>query len=318
MNLYEIYQPIRNNLEKVEKILEEKIPVNNSFLKEINSYLFSPVSRGKRLRPALVLFSSKLNHGNNNKEIISLAVALELIHTASLIHDDIIDGAITRRNQLTVNEKWGNQVAVLSGDILYAQAFHHLSEIGDPEIIKIITQTISLMSLGEMEELRNKNNFCLTEQEYLRIVRNKTAILLSTCCRTGALLAGAVKKTATLFSEYGLNFGLAFQIIDDCLDFVGEKEKIGKPIGLDLKDGKITLPLIRLFNLLPAERTKELRQLSFGRIKNLILEYRALDYAWEKARKYIAIAKEKLDILAPSPYRNSFFKLAEYLITRDH
>ncbi|HCJ67045.1 MAG TPA: hypothetical protein DHV62_06910, partial [Elusimicrobia bacterium] len=209
MDLNRIYAPIKKDLDKVEDKLRKNFPATNNFLKKINEHLFRAKTQGKRIRPALVLFSSKISSNSgagkahNSSEVISLAVAIELIHTASLIHDDIIDNAIERHNQATLHREYGNRTAILAGDILYAQAFNLLSEIGIPEIVQIMSEAVKKVCLGEIEETRKRESLFVysslprkdilqdvpSEEEYFTIIRNKTAVLMSACCEAGALLS---------------------------------------------------------------------------------------------------------------------------------
>ncbi len=376
MDLNKIYAPIKEELEKVEDRLRKNFPTTNSFLKKINEHLFQAKKQGKRIRPALVLFSSKISSNSNagklsnNPEVISLAVAIELIHTASLIHDDIIDNAIERHNQLTLHREYGSRTAILAGDILYAQAFNLLSEIGIPEIVQIMSEAVKRVCIGEIEETRKreallnsvsstaKNAFrdVASEKEYFSIIRNKTAVLMSACCEAGALLswftvpgstnslrpeasgqragqgqrsglgAGNGDEAANL-GNYGLNFGLAYQIIDDYLDLFGEKEKTGKSVGIDLKEGTLTLPLIRLREMMSQTQKANSKNLikNFNQIVNsqnhqlrkLLLEYKILDYIREKTNFFLSQAKERIVSFHPSIYRDGLLSLTEYVYLRE-
>lgn len=319
MDLNEIYQLVREDLEKVENELQECFPTTNNFLKKINHYLFQAKKQGKRLRPALVLFSTHLSAGKTktNSAVISLAVALELIHTASLIHDDIIDNATTRHHQLTLRCKYGNQVAVLAGDILYAQAYNLLSAIGNPEIIKIVSKAVEKVCLGEIEETRRRDlsnplPLDLEEEEYLQIIENKTASLFSACCHSAALLGKIGEEQVNALKEFGLNFGFAYQIVDDYLDLFGEKEKTGKSF-TDLKEGNLTLPLIHLQKFLTLRNISLLKNCQ---VRKLLLKYKILDYIREKTKNYLTQAKEKLAFFAPSVYKDSLLHLTEYVYLR--
>lgn len=219
-NLKEIYFPIDKELSVVE--LELKNQINSIIInKKIINYFFK--ISGKRLRPALVLLSSK--NYNSNQQVIALATAVELIHSASLIHDDIIDNSELRREQLTLNKKFGNQIAVLIGDIFYSKAFSLLTKIGNSKVLDIICQTTQKMCLGEIEEIK-KNK--ISTSKYLEIIKNKTALFMSACCQCGAILADADKKIINILTNYGFNFGILYQIIDDYRDkeFYCNKKKL--------------------------------------------------------------------------------------------
>ncbi len=319
MDLNEIYQPIREDLEKVENELRRCFPVTNNFLKKINHHLFQAKNQGKRIRPALVLFSTRLSTGKTrtNSAVISLAVALELIHTASLIHDDIIDSATTRHHQLTLHCKYGNQVAILAGDILYAQAYNLLSAIGNPEIVKIISKAVEKVCLGEIEETRRRDlsnplPLDLEEEEYLQIIENKTASLFSACCHSGGLLGKIGEEEAVALKEFGLNFGFAYQIVDDYLDLFGRKQKTGKSF-TDLKESNLTLPLIHLQKFLTLRNISLLKN---HQVRKLLLKYKILDYIRGKTKNYLTQAKEKLAFFTPSVCKDSLLHLTEYVYSR--
>lgn len=338
MDLNRIYTPIRKDLEKVEKNLRENFPATNSFLKKINDYLFQTKNHGKRIRPALVILSAKVSSNSDSAQvnnspacpargIISLAVAVELIHTASLIHDDIIDNADERHNQVTLHQKYGNQVAILAGDILYAQAFNLLSQIGISGVVKIMAEAVRKVCLGEIDETRNRET-PISEEEYFTIVRNKTGALMSACCEAGATLSKKIinstnGKDVSFLRDYGLNFGLAYQMVDDYLDLFGEKEKVGKSLGIDLKEGTFTLPLIRLREVLEQTHKSRLIKADFKsdlknyQLKKLLIEYKILDYIREKTVYFIAKAKGKINSFCPSVYRDGLINLTEYVYQRE-
>jgi len=334
MDLNKIYAPIKKDLAKVETKLRESFPQTNNLLKKINMHLFQAKKKGKRIRPALVLLSAKISSNsnspklNNLQKIISLAVAVELIHTASLIHDDIIDNATERHNQLTLHQKYGNQIAILAGDILYAQAFNLLSRIGVPEIVKIMSEAVKKICLGEIEETRKRERLIISstppsEKEYFMIIRNKTATLMSICCEAGALLSKETinsndGKETSFLRDYGLNFGLAYQIVDDYLDLFGKKEKTGKSIGIDLKEGTFTLPLIRLREVIGQTQNLpySLTQSPLS-LRKLLIKYEILNYIQEKTNFFLSKAKEKILSFSPSIYRDGLISLTEYVYLRE-
>lgn len=321
MDLNNIYAPIKKELEEVEGKLRESFPATNNFLKKINEHLFWGKEQGKRIRPALVLFSAKVDSPTASLgAAIELAVAVELIHTASLIHDDIIDNASWRHHRLTLHQRYGNQVAILAGDILYAQAFSLLSAIGESAIVKAMSNAVRKVCLGEIEEIRFRGS--TKEKEYFEIVSNKTAALMSACCETAALLNGGDKSGTFALRDYGLNFGLAYQIIDDYLDLFGEKEKTGKSLSLDLKEGILTLPLIRLQEVLKEKNNKKENNISVtalrkNEVKRLLLKYNILGYIRGKTEVFLSRAKEKLTFFHTSVYKDGLLKLTEYVCSRE-
>ena len=208
---------------------------------------------GKRLRPALVLLAGASGRAANHAGLIDTATAVELIHTATLIHDDIIDQSPLRRSQPTFHARWGTERAVLMGDYLYATAFTLLARVGVPEVMQTMADVCQQLSRGELREVEARFRLDLSEVEYLDIIRDKTASLISGCCRCGAILSGAAPETVDRLTEFGINFGLAFQIVDDCLDLIGDQQQLGKAIHTDLDKGALSLPMIYLTHTLSAK-----------------------------------------------------------------
>ena len=213
---------------------------------------------GKRLRPALVLLSGALGPSSNERALIDAATAVELIHTATLIHDDIIDQSQLRRLQPTFHHRWGTERAVLMGDYLYATAFTLLAQLGSPMVVEVISTVCQQLCRGELREVEARYRLDLTEAEYVAIIHDKTASLIGACCHSGALLAGCPPATVERLAEFGVNFGLAFQIIDDCLDLTGDPRELGKSIHADLDKGALSLPIIYLTQALSAAQRRKL------------------------------------------------------------
>ena len=246
-----ILRPLARDLEQVTDRLME--------------YLQNPVARmaaylitagGKRLRPALVLLAGRSgDYRRHRRELVDLATAIELVHTATLIHDDIIDEALLRRRQPTFHTRFGTERAVLMGDYLYASAFSILAGLQDSYVTHHMAEVCQQMSRGEFLEVDSRFNVHLTEADYLQIVRDKTASLIAACCHLGAHVAGTKPGTGKRLSEFGWNFGMAFQIMDDCLDLVGEEWTLGKTVRSDLEKGLLSLPMIYLAEgMSPQER----------------------------------------------------------------
>ena len=321
MQLSEIYKPIQEDLARVQDVLGACVATEDNLIHQVSRYVFS--ASGKRLRPALVLLSSKIGD-KDGENVVYLAAAIELIHIASLIHDDVIDRADLRRKETTVNSKWGNELSVLFGDYIYSKAFSLLARIEGSEILSALSRATSIMCEGEMIQIAERHNWDLSEEEYLSIIRKKTASLFSASCELGAVLGGADSEKVNALSRYGSNFGIAFQIVDDCLDITGEEKDLGKSLGSDLKGGKMTLPLISLLNSVSEKERKEVKSLlqSEGRpapqaqIKQMAREYRAIDYSLNKAREYIDRAKGALKILEGPVLKEHFLDLADDLLGR--
>ena len=278
-------------MNKIEEEIRLQFQNNGTLLSYISNYIFS--ISGKRLRPALALLSAKTISQEVREEVINFAIAVELIHAATLVHDDILDGAITRRGQKSVQGKWGSNIAVLVGDNLYAKGFSLLSERTNGGILNLLSKTVEEMCEGEGEQAKHKFNFNLEEETYLKIIGNKTARFMSICCKGGALLNGASQKSINVLEEYGFNLGMAYQIIDDCLD-----------IEKDVQNGEITLPLIRLLEIAsPDDKEAVVRIMtgSNGRvlpadfITDALDRYSVMNYVIGRVAEHIMKAKEKLE-----------------------
>lgn len=317
MLLSEIYQPIKSELEQFEGSFIKQIASQNGFAHILKGSLLRV--RGKRLRPALVIFSAKIINKKINPSTLSLAVAMELIHTASLIHDDVVDGANLRRKVPTINARGDNYLAVLMGDYLYSIASIILSDINNQKILHNLSQTTTAMCQSEIRQLKGRGDFELREDEYLKIIKDKTASLISSGCRNAALLAGASLSQIKALSDYGLNFGMAFQIVDDCLDFSGKEKALGKTLGLDLERGSLTLPLIYLINSPRGSKAKMLlKNRDLNRVKDLVQEAEVLSKTYQKARQYIDKANLAIKIFTDSPIKASLIELGELCLKRSN
>lgn len=320
-SLEEIYQPIHTFLPQVEERILEILATPNDLSSEVIRYFFK--SKGKYLRPALVLFGASFGNTIGN-HAISIAAALEIFHSATLIHDDIIDSSYLRRNLPTVNAKWNSQVAVLVGDYLHDKAIEAIFNTKNDRIVASFLNTAGIVCDGEILELKEKNNFDLKEETYLNIIERKTATLLATCIESGAVLANLPIEQVLALKKFGLYFGRAFQILDDCLDFMGKENEFGKTLGADLQAGVLTLPLIRLISLVDEgqkagifSRVKSgLNHVELNGLVRLLEEHGALDYSIQKARDYTDLALLELSIFPESPIRNSLKALLQYVTQR--
>jgi octaprenyl-diphosphate synthase len=320
----EIYDLVRADLVKVEdEFCQQSVSTVRS-ITEIGQYL--QVSGGKRLRPALLLLSAKMC-GYEGHSAIRLGAVMELIHTATLIHDDVIDEAETRRGRPSTNSRWGNHTSVLAGDWLYMQAFNIALAERNFKILDILIGLTQVMVEGELLQLSQLKRLEITEDDYLELVYRKTACLFSACLRLGALLGKVSEEIELKLASYGTNLGLAFQVIDDLLDFTSSEETLGKPIGSDLREGKITLPLIYLLpKCRPEEAQKIARVLQeggfhsiqFEEILELIERYDILQAARRKAQHFADLAGRSLDGVPESPYRDALRSLAEFIVERQY
>ena len=232
---------VEKDLNKLELSIDRLITTKIGFIKEIVNYIIK--SGGKRVRPILVILSAKLC-GYRGEKHIPFAAIIEFIHTATLLHDDVVDNAKTRRGVSTVNTVWGNEPSVLVGDFLYSKSFELMSNEGNPEILKIISQATTALSEGEILEIIKTADIDTTEKDYFEIIGNKTAVLFSAACEIGAILGKVTTKQRNALKNFGYKLGIAFQLRDDILDYTSYDDVLGKRVGTDLKEGKITLPFI--------------------------------------------------------------------------
>ena len=322
MNLTEIYKPIASELAIVEERLPELARSRNENIAGAISQVLN--AAGKRLRPALLLTAAKACNYVGDRAI-NLAAAVEMIHTASLIHDDIIDDAGLRRGVPTARAQWGNTVAVLAGDHLYTRAVKILATDGDLEVVRIFAATCSEMTESEATQSLDRTRQDLSEEGYLGIIAGKTAFLMSCACRVGGMLGDAHNGEANMLGEYGMNFGMAFQIADDLLDLTGEKKRLGKPPGNDLREGRMTLPIIRAMSVADRgearrmKKTLQSRRVDAGllaRVREWVERHGGIEYSRLKVRQYADACKDGLKALHESESRNSLSRLADYVVAR--
>jgi len=322
-DLQAVYNHIREELDRVEESLKIFSSSPNRLISEISTYLFE--KKGKRIRPALLILSSKLLNYRGDEHVF-MAGLVEFIHTASLIHDDIIDNADLRRGTDTVHARWGPNISVLLGDYLYIKTIGLSRESAHPEVIGILTDVSARMIEGELTEYHLSGNLDTCEEDYLDIIDKKTASLFSAACQIGAVLSGATPEQEGLLMEYGRNLGLAFQVTDDLLDFEGEEKDLGKPVLADLSEGRITLPLIYALRRDGPGGSDQLRTLlskkkldsrSKGEILEIIKANGALEHGHRKAEEFSVRARDVISEFPDSAYRESLSLLAEFVLRRD-
>ena len=322
MTLEEIFVPIAGDLQRVESDVKNYLNSDNKFVHQLNMYVTN--KSGKMLRPALVLLSAKAGTANLEKAI-SVAAAVEIIHTATLIHDDVIDDSDKRRGQPTVNFKWNNAISIILGDCWCAEAIRILLKSGIAGILEGLLETVNIICTGELEHLNRCCDLSLSEGQYLEIVEKKTASLMSFCCKAGALIAKTSVKNSQALADYGLNLGIAFQIVDDCLDMAGTEQRTGKPSGSDLSGGKVTLPLIYTVNTVGKTdqrwikkvfEKQQIEQNDSSRIGNMAKQYGAIRLCLEKAAEYRDISKEALSSLKDCEARNALSRLADHVVEK--
>jgi octaprenyl-diphosphate synthase len=320
-----IFSLISDELKQVEDEFERQARSNVQVISYIGNYLRS--SGGKRVRPALTILSNYAVGGDGGRyNSIRMATVMEFLHTATLVHDDVIDEAGTRRNRQTINALYGNQTAVLMGDWLYMSAFETSLAERSLEILDILTAVTRKMTEGELLQLTQIGKVDLTADEYLDIVQCKTAFLFSACCEVGGILGGASKTEQAALREYGMNLGMAFQLTDDLLDFTANEEVIGKAAGVDLIGGKVTLPLIYLLDREAGAEQMITTILSDGTYDNIpratvvsaLEQNGCLEDARMCADKFAEVARASLQNLPESEYCDALRAIPAYVLQRDH
>jgi octaprenyl-diphosphate synthase len=321
-SLIELYSGIQADLDRVELQLAELNRSDNPLIDEINAYLF--VRGGKRLRPALLTLCARL-HGDGGPDTVFWSALIEIIHTASLIHDDIIDNTDLRRGRETVHARWGANITVLLGDHLYIHAINQALRTRRWEIIETLANASGAMIEGQLLECAVSGDTGLGEDRYFEILSKKTASLFSAACRIGGMLGGADASAGDRLAEFGRKIGLAFQIIDDLLDFNGRTADLGKPVLTDLREGRITLPLIYTLRRLSESDRADLRARIESRnrdpeailqIQAAVLSSEAIPEALQKAEDLIAEAKALLAEIPLSPAVLSLTRLADFILER--
>lgn len=323
ISLEDIYAPIDSRLKSVPAAILEILSTPNELAKDVIQYFFA--ANGKLLRPALTFLGAEIMGPDPalQTRLVNLAASFEIFHAATLIHDDIIDSAYLRRNVPTINVKWGPEVAVLVGDYLHDKAIGAIFTNGSQEIVSLFLHTAGLVCDGEIHELKEKGNYALTEEEYIQIVDKKTAVLLACALEAGGVLSGANEREAQALKNFGRYFGIAFQIMDDCLDFTGQEQEFGKTLGADCAAGVLTLPLIQLLKTADAKEKSGIleifRSASEEKFSSLLARVRdsgAIDYSIDRARDYCDKARKEISIFADSAGRRSLERLADYVLER--
>jgi octaprenyl-diphosphate synthase len=315
---------IETELKNVELQFRKDLNSDVYLIRNVGEYILS--SGGKRIRPALLLLSARMCGYEGDRHVF-LASVIEFIHTATLLHDDVVDNASLRRGIASANTLWGNEASVLVGDYLFSKSFSIMVEHGDLDILRIIAGATTTIAEGEVLQLVCMSDMGVTEESYITVAKNKTAVLLATACQTGALLGKVSRNQEMALREFGMNLGIAFQLIDDTLDYVSSEEQFGKTIGNDLREGKITLPLIHALKQCTASEKQEitgvvesstLEDEGFHRVSALVEAYGGIEYAVRTAREYAEQGKSCLDVFPDSPDKQALLSLADYVVTRCH
>jgi len=349
VRLKDIIEPIKEDLEAFEKEFKAILKSDIFLIDKVVHYLVS--HRGKRLRPVLVLLVSRLqpvsaqpndgtgsaaetrgsfSQNENHDKQLKAAAILELLHTATLVHDDVVDDSYRRRGFPTINSIWKNKISVLMGDYLFSKSLLAMLHLGDLKTFAIISRTAERMSQGELLQVERSRDYWMEEEIYFRLIADKTAALLSASCQLGALTGGRSDAEIERFGEFGEKVGIAFQIRDDILDLLGEESHTGKPIGNDIRENKITLPLLHALKQAERREAKAMirlvkknsswrsRQSDYRDIVNFIERHGGVTYAMETANRFTEEAVAVLAGYQDSPFKNALINLVRFITSREH
>lgn len=313
---------VESDLEKIEAALEKNLTPHLSLVKETAGHLM--FAGGKRLRPLLIVLSARIC-GHEDEFVTKFASIFEFLHTATLLHDDVIDAAVMRRGKPVANAVYGAPVTVLTGDFLLARALRIAAESGSMRIIEVVSGMTEEISQGEIHQLIKKGDLSFTEAEYMNVIRSKTGVLIQGACKTGAILANAPAGAEDALTSYGDNLGLAFQIADDILDYTADTAELGKTIGTDLREGKLTLPVIHaLREASPADRDRmeaiianpDFKKAEFETLLELLDTYGGITYSKNVAATLVRSAKAHLQVFEPSRTKEILEMMADYALNR--
>jgi len=319
---YPFLSVVKEDFQSVDDLIRANLNSEVPMVEEIAAYLIE--AGGKRLRPLLVLLCAKAC-GYQGRDHVKLATVIEFLHTAMLLHDDVVDESDLRRGRKTVNAAWGNAPSVLVGDFLHSRAFEIMVDIGNIRVMEILSRATNVIAEGEVQQLSFIRNPATTEVEYMEIISRKTAMLFQAAAHAGAVLAGANEKTEHALRDYGLHLGIAFQMVDDQLDYLGTPEELGKNIGDDLAEGKVTLPLIvAMRNGQPDQKAFVEDAIRNGGVENLpemiqlVKATDALKYTSEQANTERCEAMACLNNVADSEFKDSMSTLVNFVVDRHH
>lgn len=319
----DIWEAYREELDGVEDQVRRNLDSSVALVNTVAAHILC--SGGKRIRPLLLLLSARLC-GYQAKDDLLLGSLVEYIHTATLLHDDVVDDADVRRGRRAARKVWGNQVSILVGDYLYSKAICHIVGFRNQSINEVLSEACRKMAEGEVLQLYYNGNPAITEAEYLRIVEYKTASLIAASCRMGAIVGGASPEQEAMLFRFGQHLGIAFQISDDTLDYAADGDRLGKTLGQDLRQGKATLPLLHLLQQCREDdrqmikdrmETRTLTDDDLVRIISLMREYGSIRYAMDRARTFVAAAVEDLSAFEDSPAKRALAVVSDYMVNRD-
>lgn len=319
---YPFLTAVKDDFQAVDELIRTNLNSDVPLVEEISAYLID--AGGKRLRPLLVLLCAKAC-GYGAVDHIKLAAVIEFLHTAMLLHDDVVDDSSLRRGRKTVNSEWGNPASVLVGDFLHSRAFEMMVEIGNVRVMQILSRATNVIAEGEVQQLCNIRNPHISESDYLQIISRKTAMLFQAASHSGAVLAGADHEAETSLKNYGQYLGIAFQLVDDQLDYLGETEQLGKNVGDDLAEGKMTLPLIVAMRNGNADQQAFISEAimrggtdRLSEVIDVVRQTGGLDYTAELANTQRNQAIDCLKGIKDSSYRDSMDTLVNFVVDRSH
>ena len=322
MDIEHISVPVQKELDQLEQLFEQTLHSDVPLVEEVVRYIAS--FRGKRLRP-LVLFLIAKMLGEANEKSVKAGLVVELLHTATLVHDDVVDHSALRRGEATVNSIWTNKISVLVGDYLFSRVLSTMVGLGDLRSISILSQTAKRITQGELLQIERDGDFDMEESVYFQLVSDKTGALFSASCQLGALSVNAGNEAIELMSQFGENLGIAFQLKDDLLDYIGSSKIMGKPTGSDIKENKITLPLIHALD--KAEKNVQSRIINtlqagvneneVDKIVEFVKDYGGLEYGRQIAGEYAAKARESLTGYIPSRAKESLEAIVDFTVERE-
>ncbi|MBI5971209.1 MAG: polyprenyl synthetase family protein [Deltaproteobacteria bacterium] len=322
MQIQEIFDLVKDDLMTMEEGFKRNLNSDVYLVSKVGDYILR--SGGKRFRPMILLLSARLC-GYAGDRHISMAGVIEFIHTATLLHDDVVDNAKLRRGSASVNRVWGDGASILVGDYLLSKAFALTVANGDMRTLQVLSQTTTRMAEGEVLQLLKHSDPSTTEKDYLDVITSKTAALISAAAQIPAILTGVSLEKETCLADYGAGLGMAYQLIDDCLDYTSTDEDLGKPVGNDLREGKVTMPLIYASKKATnAEREflkktiegAELGTETLADVMSIIAKYKGIEYTIDRARRHAETAKKQLDVFEPNVERAALMAVADFVVER--
>jgi octaprenyl-diphosphate synthase len=324
ITLQDVLKEFKSDMERMERRIHESLGTDVPLIQQVSKYILG--AGGKRFRPLLHLLSARICGCRDHDAEYTIGGVVEFIHTASLLHDDVIDEAKLRRGKSSANSIWGNQASILVGDYLYSKALYHGVRLQSQRVMDVLSETTTTMSEGEVLQLMEIQNIDMTETDYFRLVECKTGVLIAAACRLGAVISKAPLSQEDALTAYGKKLGLAFQITDDTLDYAADQKQLGKMLGKDLEEGKVTLPLIYLYRKASRDEKKELKTILLADAVTerdltytlgLMVKYGSVNEALEVAQACSDQAKAALSLFPDSPARQALTALADYVVQRE-